>query len=164
MCSEWSQPACSTIALHKRDRPRLCSVDVAQGTISLLVVRQSELTNGVSVSDETGKVHGSSKAAAQSGLAQCALARVLWNIPVLAIPPVLMQRLERTATFRANPRLKLPTLTVISSIAVVAGLYPAQAVFAQRATISAKKLEPQFQGLRYPNGKPITEFFYNKGL
>lgn len=33
-----------------------------------------------------------------------------------------------------------------------------------RATIAAKKLEPQFQSLRYPNGKPITEFYYNKGL
>ena len=38
------------------------------------------------------------------------------------------------------------------------GIYPAQAVFSQRATIAASRLEAEFQG------KGVEEFVYNKGL
>jgi hypothetical protein len=63
-----------------------------------------------------------------------------------------------------NPRMMLPVLTCVSMVAVVMGLYPAQAVFSQNALIPASRLEPQFQGLNASDGSPITHFTFNKGL
>ena len=49
---------------------------------------------------------------------------------------------------------------------LLVGIYPAQAVFAQQATIPTSRLEPQFQGLPDPGnpGKTIEVFTFNKGL
>lgn len=140
------------------------SAVVAAGTASLLIVRQGELRKGVQVSDAEGKVHGSSVVAAQHGLAQCSLARVLWNIPTLIIPPIVVSQLDKTSLFKGRPRTRLSFLTALSTAAVVVGLYPAQAVFAQKASIPAASLEPQFQNLKDSRGQPIQKFFYNKGL
>lgn len=140
-----------------------CAV-VAAGTASLLVVRQGELKNGVAVKDIEGRVHGNSKVAAQNGLAQCAMARVLWNIPVLIMPPVVMGAMDKTKAFKGKPVVRLGFLTALSTVAVILGLYPAQAVYPQQASIPAEKIEPQFQGLKDSKGDIIQKFFYNKGL
>lgn len=140
-----------------------CAV-VAAGTASLLIVRQGELKNGVQISDAEGTVHGSSIVAAKEGLAQCTAARVLWNIPTLIIPPIIISQLDKKNVFRNRPRTRLSFLTAMSTVAVVIGLYPAQAVFAQRASISADSVEPQFREIKNSKGQHVREFFYNKGL
>lgn len=134
------------------------------GTIALVVTRKGELDKGVPVNDATGVSHGNSHAAAKEGLSKCGLARVIWNIPVLLIPPPLMQVLSNTKFFKANPRLNLPLYTLISTVAVVVGIYPAQAIFPQYDSIPVERLEPQFQGLKTAAGDPIDRFYYNKGL
>lgn len=130
-----------------------------------MVVRQGELVNGVSVSDADGNVYGSSKKAAQTGIGQCAIARVLWNIPVLIMPPVVMMYLKRTAAFKRNPRLELPAVTAVCTFAVILGVYPAQAVFPQKASLPAKSLEPEFHNRRSPTtGELVQTYWFNKGL
>ena len=47
---------------------------------------------------------------------------------------------------------------VFGTAMLLVGIYPAQAVFAQRATIDAARMEPEFQG------KGVATFVYNKGL
>lgn len=130
-----------------------------------MVVRQGELVNGVAVSDADGNVYGDSKVAAQTGIGQCAIARVLWNIPVLIMPPLVMARMRRTAFLKSNPKMELPILTLTATAAVVMGIYPAQAVFAQRASIQASQLEPQFQNRRHPTTNELIQtYWFNKGL
>lgn len=137
---------------------------VFAGTVSLVVVRQGELLNGVAVTDEDGKVRGQSKVAAQHGISQCAIARVLWNIPVLIFPPVMMARMSQTPWMRANPRARVPLLAAVSTVCVGLGVYPAQAIFPQQASASPSALEPQFHGIRRDNGEPVRTLWYNKGL
>ena len=137
---------------------------VLAGTIALVITRRGELDNGVEINDKNGKSHGNSHAAAKEGLGKCGLARVIWNIPVLLIPPPLMQMASRASFFKANPRATLPLYTLISTLAVVVGIYPAQAIFPQYDSIPVERLEPQYQGLKDEDGEPITRFFYNKGL
>jgi len=137
---------------------------VLAGTIALVITRRGELDNGVEINDKNGKSHGNSHAAAKEGLGKCGLARVIWNIPVLLIPPPLMQMASRASFFKANPRATLPLYTLISTLAVVVGIYPAQAIFPQYDSIPVERLESQYQGLKDEDGEPITRFFYNKGL
>jgi hypothetical protein len=72
--------------------------------------------------------------------------------------------LTQTAWMKRNPRMMLPVLTCVSTIAVILGLYPAQAVFSQNAAIPASRLEPEFQGLKASDGTTISQFTFNKGL
>lgn len=138
---------------------------VAAGTVTLVVVRRGELTNGVAVSDSDGNVYGNSKKAGMVGISQCAIARVLWNIPVLILPPLFLARVRRTAFLRNNPKMDFPILTATVTGAIVLGIYPAQAVFAQRASIDAKSLEPEFQNRRHPTTNELVQtYWFNKGL
>ena len=41
---------------------------------------------------------------------------------------------------------------------------PALAVFPQQDSLPVGKLEPQFQGLKDKEGKPIETLYFNKGL
>jgi len=137
---------------------------VVAGTLSLVVVRQGELEHGVAVKDHLGDEHGQSHTAAKEGLGKCAFARLVWNIPVLLIPPHIMKYLEKTPMMQRNPRLNIPVLTTLTMFAMIIGIYPAQAIFPQQDSIAAAKLEPQFQGLTARDGTPINTFTYNKGL
>ena len=60
------------------------------------------------------------------------MARVLWNIPVLLMPPVVMGAMDKTKAFRGKPVVRLGFLTGLSTVAVILGLYPAQAVYPQQ--------------------------------
>jgi hypothetical protein len=55
-----------------------------------------------------GTQRGYSTAAGRNALAKCCLARILWNIPIMIFPPLLVARLQTTALFRARPMLRIP--------------------------------------------------------
>lgn len=49
---------------------------------------------------------GYSPAAGRNALMKCSLARVLWNIPLMILPPMIMARLSKTKLLATNPKLK----------------------------------------------------------
>ena len=85
-------------------------------------------------------------------------ARLFWNIPILGCTPLLTGAYYSTAFFAANPWTRIPAEVFFGTAMLMVGVYPAQAVFSQKATIPAARLEPEFQGLG------VEEFVYNKGL
>lgn len=112
----------------------------------------------------TGTAFGKSRRAAIEGLAMCCSARVVWNIPILGLTPVLMAAYAKTKFSLRNPRFNLPVNALLGTACICAGIYPAQALYTQTAAIPAERLEAEFQGLTDKKGDPITEFYYNKGL
>ena len=141
-----------------------CAV-VFGGCSSLICMRFDELQQGVLVRDEHGNEHGMSKVAAQTGIAKCCFARFLWNIPVLAVCPVLMDQYYKTKFHAANPRLRLLVELVASTACICIGIYPAQAVFSQAAEIKASALEEEFHNKVDPTtGQLVETYIYNKGL
>eukprot|EP00466_Bigelowiella_natans_P019296 jgi/Bigna1/127945/aug1.5_g2653 len=131
---------------------------VGAGWASLISMRFDELRNGVYLFDQEGVQYGKSKIAAREGIAKCCAARVFWNIPALVFSPILLNYYYRTAFHAANPKMLIPVNLLVSTSMVSLGVYPAQAVFTQKAEISAAKLEPEFRTLG------IEKFYFNKGL
>ncbi|XP_067098855.1 sideroflexin-5a isoform X2 [Osmerus mordax] len=62
---------------------------------NVLLMRHSELSEGISVLDGSGKAVGTSKLAARHALLDTALTRVVLPMPILLLPPVIMAMLER---------------------------------------------------------------------
>lgn len=52
------------------------------------------------------------------------MARVLWNIPVLIMPPVVMGAMDKTKAFKGKPVVRLGFLTALSTVAVILGAAP----------------------------------------
>jgi len=131
------------------------------GAANVGLIRRNELVTGVNVSDEHGTVYGKSLVAGKVGLAKCALARVFWNTPIMVLPPVLMSLVgPRLPSARARGAAQI----AIIGVCLAGFMPPALAVFPQRDKIAATSLEPQFHDLKDPQGRPITELYFNKGL
>ncbi len=73
------------------------------------------MKNGINIETEDGEVVGASTAAATGALMQVIPSRVAMAAPGMIIPPLIMSRLERTASFIKNPWLKAPVTVSASS-------------------------------------------------
>jgi tricarboxylate carrier len=131
---------------------------VAAGCTSLVLMRLNELTQGVQVRDAEGESYGLSKNAAREGIAKCCLARFVWNIPILGLGPVVSSLYNNSAFHARNPRFRLLNETLMLTSCVCLGIFPAQALFTQEASIPSSRLEERFKN------KGVDQFFYNKGL
>lgn len=112
--------------------------------------------------DESGRDAGKSVAAGRAALAQVALTRVVLPVPILLLPPFLLDAL------RAAPRIgplmaRSAPARVAVELAVIAaflqGALPlAVALFPQQGDIAADALEPEFRG------RGTARYTFNKGL
>lgn len=103
---------------------------------------------------------GKSRMAAMHAVGETAVSRVLNSSPVMAVPPLLLVRLQRTRWLSARPRLVLPVnLGLILGTSLFA-LPLALGAFPQREKLDAKRLEEEFHGRGGVGGK--VEF--NRGM
>lgn len=134
------------------------------GASNVVLMRRNELEVGVDVFDDEGTELGKSIQAGKTGLAKCVAARIIWNVPVMMFPPIIMSRLEKLKPISSNPRLRIACETAVVTGCLLSAVSPALAFFPQRDSIQVEKLEPQFSGLKDSTGKPLTRVWYNKGL
>lgn len=133
--------------------------------VNLAFMRKSEWTSGgkgIRVRDEDGETRGYSTAAGRDSLLKCSATRVIWNVPSMILPTLVMIPL-----CAMSPRIRrraVPIECVLQCVGLTIGVPPALAVFDINQSISASALEPQFQGLKRKNGEPVKEFTYYKGL
>ncbi|XP_078132917.1 sideroflexin-5a isoform X1 [Sander vitreus] len=71
--------------------PAVASANVC----NVVLMRHSELSEGISVLDDNGTVVGTSKVAARHALLETALTRVVLPMPILMLPPIVMAALEK---------------------------------------------------------------------
>lgn len=95
---------------------------------------------------------------------KCAAARVIWNVPVMMFPPIIMSRLERLKSVSSSPRLRIACETAVVTSCLLGAVSPALAFFPQRDSLPVESLEDKFSGLVDKLGRPITRVWYNKGL
>uniref|UniRef100_A0A0B7A4M3 Sidoreflexin n=1 Tax=Arion vulgaris TaxID=1028688 RepID=A0A0B7A4M3_9EUPU len=128
-------------------------------TCNVLLMRNSELYEGIEVVDKSNKVVGTSKVAAKKALAETALTRMFLPAPILLIPPVIMSFLEKRQFLIRSPRLHLPINAVVCTLAFGCALPVAIALFPQFSEIRRDKLEHEIQ-------EETSEdvLYYNKGL
>ncbi|KAF7710585.1 sideroflexin-5a isoform X2 [Silurus meridionalis] len=135
--------------------PAVASANVC----NVLLMRHSELSEGISVLDEHGNVVATSKLAARRAVLETAVTRVVLPMPILVLPPMLMAMLERFPLLQTHPRLVLPIHSLVCLCSFGLALPLAISLFPQNSQIHVSKLEPEISAAT--GCKFLT---YNKGL
>ncbi|XP_053700672.1 sideroflexin-5a [Synchiropus splendidus] len=136
--------------------PAVASANVC----NVVLMRHSELSEGIAVLDDGGNVVGTSKVAARHALLETALTRVVLPMPILLLPPVVMAFLEkRLRALQRHPRLLLPLHSLVCLAAFGLALPLAISLFPQMSQISVDQLEPEIA-----TATDLKTVTYNKGL
>lgn len=142
----------------------------AAGAFNAMAMRYKEGLNGIDVYDEEGHVYGKSVAAGRMGLLQVAATRVVLPIPILLMPPYIIDALKRlpalqSALLRAPRAVGLPLELSVIVACILVALPGAIALFPQEVSVDPAWLEPEFQNLTQPStGAPVKTLIYNKGM
>ncbi|KAI5108177.1 sideroflexin-5 [Silurus meridionalis] len=134
-------------------------VGTSANVCNVLLMRHSELSEGISVLDEHGNVVATSKLAARRAVLETAVTRVVLPMPILVLPPMLMAMLERFPLLQTHPRLVLPIHSLVCLCSFGLALPLAISLFPQNSQIHVSKLEPEISAAT--GCKFLT---YNKGL
>lgn len=144
------------------------------GALNVFLMRGEEIRTGIDVypvlSDDEKQVKekhseevkslGKSKVAAKLAVSETALSRVLNSTPVMAIPPLILVRLQRTRWLQTRPKMILPVNLGLILTTSIFALPLALAAFPQRQAISAYRLEDEFTDKR--GRDQLVEF--NRGI
>lgn len=137
----------------------------AAAVVNLGLMRKNEWMSqgkGITVKDEDGIVRGSSTAAGRDSLAKCSATRILWNVPSMVLPTLMMVPLMRVSPF--CKRYSVATEALLQMLGLTVGVPPALAAFNLIQSVPATSLEPRFHGLKRQNGAPVVNYTYYKGL
>ncbi|XP_025065939.1 sideroflexin-1 isoform X2 [Alligator sinensis] len=80
----------------------------AANCINIPLMRQRELKYGIPITDENGNRLGESAKAAQQAITQVVISRILMAAPGMAIPPFIMNALEKRAFLKRFPWMSAP--------------------------------------------------------
>jgi len=137
----------------------------AADVINLSCVRRNEFLQGVAVYDEEGTCRGQSKRAGAMAVGACVAGRVLAAAPILTLPPLLLEALERRMDLlRRRPHLTLPLVMAAVGALIQTSVPVTFGLFRQRASADVKWLEAEFQALVTEGGRPVERLAYNKGI
>uniref|UniRef100_A0A3Q3MZY9 Sideroflexin 5b n=1 Tax=Mastacembelus armatus TaxID=205130 RepID=A0A3Q3MZY9_9TELE len=99
------------------------------------LMRHNELSEGIDVLDNNGKVVGSSKIAARHAIMETAFTRVVLPMPIFVLPPIIMSYLERLRFLQRNRRLLLPIHSIVCLITFGLSLPVAISLFPQMSQV-----------------------------
>ncbi|KAM8782862.1 sideroflexin-3 isoform 1-T1 [Rhynchonycteris naso] len=136
----------------------------AANCINIPLMRQRELQVGIPVTDEAGQRLGHSVTAAKQGIFQVVISRICMAIPAMAIPPVIMDTLEKKDFLRRRPWLGAPLQVGLVGFCLVFATPLCCALFPQRSSIRVSRLEPELRAQIHQQNPSIEVVYYNKGL
>jgi len=136
----------------------------AANCVNIPLMRQQEIKDGITIQTKDGEDAGLSSKAAVKAISQVVPSRIGMAVPGMVIPPIIMNRLEKTPTFVKNPWLKAPLTVLMTGVCLSLSTPFCCALFPQKASIEFSELEPHLQDSvrqRFPGEKT---FYFNKGL
>lgn len=136
----------------------------AANCINIPLMRQRELQVGIPVTNEQGQRLGYSVAAAKQGIFQVVISRICMAIPAMAIPPVIMDTLEKKDFLKRRPWLGAPLQMGLVGFCLVFATPLCCALFPQRSSIHVNRLEPELRAQIQEQNPSIEVVYYNKGL
>uniref|UniRef100_W5MSN4 Sidoreflexin n=1 Tax=Lepisosteus oculatus TaxID=7918 RepID=W5MSN4_LEPOC len=136
-----------------------CPSTASANICNVVLMRHTELAEGIDVRDSSGNIVGSSKIAAKCALLETALTRVVLPMPILVLPPLVMAFLEKLPLLRAHQRLVLPVHSLVCLASFGLALPLAISLFPQISQVEVSKLEPEIA--MATDCEVVT---YNKGL
>eukprot|EP01080_Neovahlkampfia_damariscottae_P004516 gene4516-7894_t len=136
----------------------------AANIFNISLMRINELTKGISVFDEDENEIGVSQKAGQVAVYKTIISRLVLVIPILFIPPILMNLGMRIKFMKSNPKFHLPMELSIITLCLGLGLPACIGLFPQTVKLEVEKLEKEFQNVERKNGKKLNYVYFNKGL
>uniref|UniRef100_A0A8C5KNI5 Sideroflexin-3 n=1 Tax=Jaculus jaculus TaxID=51337 RepID=A0A8C5KNI5_JACJA len=136
----------------------------AANCINIPLMRQRELQVGIPVTDEAGQRLGHSVTAAKQGIFQVVISRICMAIPAMAIPPVIMNTLEKKDFLKRRPWLGAPLQVGLVGFCLVFATPLCCALFPQRSSIHVTRLEPELRAQIQEQNPSVEVVYYNKGL
>ncbi|XP_037315641.1 sideroflexin-1 [Pungitius pungitius] len=136
----------------------------AANCINIPLMRQRELQHGIPITDENDNRLGESTNAAQQAISQVVVSRILMASPGMAIPPFLMNHLEKKAFLRKFPWMSAPIQVTLVGFCLVFATPLCCALFPQKSSISVSRLEPELQEKIRANHPGVERVYFNKGL
>ena len=108
-------------------------------------MRQQEIKQGINIQNSEGKDVGKSGNAAIEAIKQVVPSRIGMAVPAMFFPPLVMNKLEKTAAFIKNPWLKAPATVLLTGFCLTFSTPLCCALFPQKASIQLNQLEPELQ-------------------
>ncbi|XP_064923269.1 sideroflexin-3 isoform X5 [Columba livia] len=136
----------------------------AANCINIPLMRQRELKLGIPVTDENGNRLGESTAAAQKAIFQVVVSRIGMAAPAMAIPPVIMNALEKRAFLKRYPYLNAPLQVGLVGLCLVFATPLCCALFPQKSSMPVSRLEPEVQARIREKDPWLETVYFNKGL
>lgn len=126
---------------------------------NVMVIRGSEIENGIEIMDSNGNVIGLSQKAGEKAVRETALSRSAMFATALVIPDIALHFLQRTSVLLRNP-LALTSLKSILMISLLGAMVPVSFSWKpQLGKIQRSELEPELV-----LDTEETDFFYNRGV
>ncbi|CAJ0934130.1 unnamed protein product [Ranitomeya imitator] len=136
----------------------------AANCINIPLMRQRELKYGIPVTDENGNRIGESANAAKQAITQVVVSRILMAAPGMAIPPFIMNSLEKKAFLKRFPWMSAPIQVGLVGFCLVFATPLCCALFPQNSSMSVSRLEPGLQAQIKENSPGLERVYFNKGL
>uniref|UniRef100_A0A8C8E2A7 Sidoreflexin n=1 Tax=Oryzias sinensis TaxID=183150 RepID=A0A8C8E2A7_9TELE len=136
----------------------------AANCINIPLMRQRELQHGIPITDENDNRLGESTKAAQQAISQVVVSRILMASPGMAIPPFLMNHLEKKAFLKRFPWMSAPIQVSLVGFCLVFATPLCCALFPQKSSMSVSRLEPELQEKIRANHPGVERVYFNKGL
>ncbi|XP_043912481.1 sideroflexin-2 isoform X1 [Protopterus annectens] len=137
----------------------------AANCVNIPMMRQQELINGITVTDESDNRLGNSKKAAVKGITQVVVSRITMAAPGMILLPILMEHLEKYPFMQRIKVLHAPLQVLLAGGFLLFMVPAACALFPQRCSLEVSKLEPELRDrilARY--GDNVQYVYFNKGL
>ncbi|XP_015246643.1 PREDICTED: sideroflexin-1-like [Cyprinodon variegatus] len=136
----------------------------AANCINIPFMRQRELKYGIPVMDENGNRLGESANAAKQAIVQVVVSRIGMAVPAMAIPPVIMNALEKRAFMKRFPILNAPVQVGLVGLCLVFATPLCCALFPQKSSMSVSGLETDLQERIRQLSPDTNTVYFNKGL
>ncbi|KAB0343203.1 hypothetical protein FD754_020129 [Muntiacus muntjak] len=136
----------------------------AANCINIPLMRQRELKVGIPVTDENGNRLGESANAAKQAITQVVVSRILMAAPGMAIPPFIMNTLEKKAFLKRFPWMSAPVQVGIVGFCLVFATPLCCALFPQKSSMSVTSLEAELQARIRETHPELRRVYFNKGL
>ncbi|KAM4678013.1 LOW QUALITY PROTEIN: sideroflexin-1 [Discoglossus pictus] len=136
----------------------------AANCINIPLMRQRELKCGIPVTDEHGNRIGESPNAAKQAITQVVVSRILMAAPGMAIPPFIMNTLEKKAFLKRFPWMSAPIQVGLVGFCLVFATPLCCALFPQKSSMSVTRLEPELQAKIKEDNPGLERVYFNKGL